>query len=185
MTARRRSLLDYCEKARWALDRAGIAFEEDGHLPLFHYLATYRACGARTVPSWSPGSRARDSTDIIAWADAQRPGSLLRPIPCARRSPSRTISIATSGRQRGAGRLPFDAERRGDHYDGLRSCPAWERRLTHLAPDRDRPSEAWTRYPLDGVQRSRQKIEATFARVDELLRDGRGYLTGDDFRSPI
>jgi glutathione S-transferase len=68
----------YCEKARWALDRCGIAYEEEGHLPVFHYLATYRAGARRTVPVLVDRKTVvRDSTDIIAWADAKRPGTLI------------------------------------------------------------------------------------------------------------
>jgi len=37
----------YCEKARWALELCGIAYEEDGHLPVFHYAATLRAGAKR------------------------------------------------------------------------------------------------------------------------------------------
>ena len=39
----------YCEKARWALDRAGLAYEERAHLPLAHYLPARRAGGGKTV----------------------------------------------------------------------------------------------------------------------------------------
>ena len=68
----------YCEKARWALDHVGVPYEEDGHLPVFHYLATYRAGAKRTVPVLVDDKTVvRDSTDIVAWADAKRPGSLI------------------------------------------------------------------------------------------------------------
>ena len=63
----------YCEKARWALDRVGIPYEERGHLPLFHYVATYPRARQRTVPILIDGKTVvRDSTDIVAWADAQK-----------------------------------------------------------------------------------------------------------------
>src|SRR6266446_5438595 len=76
----------YCEKARWALDRCDIAYREEGHLPIFHYLATWRARGDRTVPVVVAGATVlRDSTEIVAWADAQRPASLLPADPDARR----------------------------------------------------------------------------------------------------
>src|SRR5438270_1541709 len=72
----------YCEKARWALDRAGVAYREEPHLPLFHYTGTFRAGGGRTVPVLvTDDGVLADSTDIVAWADARRPGSLLPESP--------------------------------------------------------------------------------------------------------
>lgn len=62
----------YCEKARWALDRAGIAYVEDGHLPLFAWVPALRAGRARTVPSLvTAGGALTDSTDILRWVDRQ------------------------------------------------------------------------------------------------------------------
>src|SRR4029079_8849515 len=53
----------YCEKARWALDRVGVPYEELGHLPLFHYVATYPRGRQRTVPLLVDGDTiVRDST---------------------------------------------------------------------------------------------------------------------------
>ena len=40
----------YCEKARWALDRAGIGYRERAHLQLIHRIAARRAGGGTTVP---------------------------------------------------------------------------------------------------------------------------------------
>ena len=63
----------YCEKARWALDRRGIAFVEEGHLPVLHTRAT-RAVGGRSTPLLviDDGGQRRsltDSTDILRYAD--------------------------------------------------------------------------------------------------------------------
>jgi glutathione S-transferase len=69
----------YCEKARWALDRAGLAYREERHAQVFHYLPAKLAGGGLTVPVLViEGQRAlADSTDILAWVDAREPGSLL------------------------------------------------------------------------------------------------------------
>jgi len=75
----------YCEKARWALERCGIAYEEDGHLPIFHYIANRFVGAKRTVPVViAEGTRITDSTEIVAWADSRRPGTLLPEEPAAR-----------------------------------------------------------------------------------------------------
>src|SRR3954453_7965673 len=62
----------YCEKARWALDRAGVAYEERRHLPALHVVAVRRA-GGRTAPVLvcPYGDVVGESADIVAWADAR------------------------------------------------------------------------------------------------------------------
>src|SRR4051794_15662358 len=61
----------FCEKARWALDRAGVAYVEQPHLQLIHSIAARRAGGAWTVPVLvtPAGEVVADSPDILRWAD--------------------------------------------------------------------------------------------------------------------
>ena len=40
----------FCEKARWALDRAGVEYEERAHLQVIHWLAVKRAGGREHAP---------------------------------------------------------------------------------------------------------------------------------------
>jgi glutaredoxin len=40
----------YCEKARWALERAGLEYREERHVQGVHQLAARRAGGGITVP---------------------------------------------------------------------------------------------------------------------------------------
>jgi glutathione S-transferase len=65
----------YCEKARWALDRAGVDYVEQGHVPGFHRLAVKRAKSRKTsVPVLvADGATLDDSSDILAWADGKAP----------------------------------------------------------------------------------------------------------------
>ena len=64
----------YCEKARWALDRAGIAFREERHVQGVHQVAARRAGGKKTVPVLvTPGGALADSADILAWVDERTP----------------------------------------------------------------------------------------------------------------
>jgi glutathione S-transferase len=177
----------YCEKARWALDRASVRYDEDGHLPLFHYLANIRAGGKRTVPTLvvekdRKKSVVRDSTDIIAWADSQKPGCL---IPLA--GSDEALAIEDD----------FDnhfgpATRRWGYYYLLPNhdadqhinvgVPRWEKSLLKVArPLAVRFLKRGLKIDEAGVERSRKKINETFARVDEVLRDGRRFLTGDRF----
>jgi glutathione S-transferase len=66
-------LSHYCERARWALDLAGISYREESHVPLFHRLATSRA-GGRTVPVLVLGREViNDSAAIVRWVNQRVP----------------------------------------------------------------------------------------------------------------
>ncbi len=174
----------YCEKARWALDRCGVEFVEEPHLPVFHYLSTYRQ-KTRTVPVLiADGGKTvvRDSTDIIAWADKHRPGSL---IPISGAEDALAIEDDLDNHFGPATRrwayyhlLP---RRDADPYLA-EGTPRWQRALLAVT----RPvAVGFLRRGLKiddaGVARSLAKIEQTLARVDEIVADGRPYLAGDRF----
>jgi glutathione S-transferase len=60
----------YCEKARWALERAGVAYVEECHAPVLHYAATLVRHGQRTTPILvTPHGTIHDSTNILRHAD--------------------------------------------------------------------------------------------------------------------
>jgi glutathione S-transferase len=60
----------YCEKARWALDRAGLPYREERHVQGIHRLAARRAGGGNTVPVLvTPGGVIGESQQIVAWVD--------------------------------------------------------------------------------------------------------------------
>ena len=64
----------YCEKARWALDRAGLSYVERPHLQVFHWAAVRRAGGGKTAPVLVRGDRVlADSADIVEEASAEAP----------------------------------------------------------------------------------------------------------------
>ena len=175
----------FCEKARWALDRAGIAYDEHGHLPLFHYVATLRAGAKRTVPVLRDGTTLlEDSSDIVVWADARKPGSLLPTDPSGR---AEALALEdTFDRDLGP------ATRRWAYYHLLPRREAREAMTSHvprwqaLALSVTRPvAIAFLKRGLNltpqGVERSTKKIDDTFAKVSDLLRDGRDYLVGTRF----
>src|SRR3982751_1009152 len=49
-------LSHFCEKARWALDHAGVAYREEPHAPLLSRFATRRGAGG-SVPVLIHGDR--------------------------------------------------------------------------------------------------------------------------------
>jgi glutathione S-transferase len=178
----------YCEKARWALDRAGVPFQERAHVQAFHRVATRRAGGGLTAPVLVCAAGALgDSKEILAWADAQAPaGRALYP-----RDPERAAEVRVL-------EADFD-ERLGPHsrrwlYQQLRTrrdlalaygcagVPAWERAALRwgypvlfaiVARVLDvTPSEA---------AQSEIEVRAVFDAVGQRLADGRRYLCGDEF----
>ncbi len=67
----------YCEKARWALDRAGLSYREERHVQGLHRLYARRAGGGITVPVLvTPEGAIGESAQIIAWVDARLPPQL-------------------------------------------------------------------------------------------------------------
>lgn len=174
----------YCEKARWALERCNVKYEEDGHLPLFHYLANRRAGASRTVPVVVDGDHLiTDSSDIVAWADARKPGTL---IPTGEK---RTFAL---GLEDQFDRQLGPATRRWAYFHLLprtdldhvitRGVPPWQ----VLALKITRPLavgllKRGLRIDAAGAERSRQKIDETFADVALRIADGRRYLTGERF----
>src|SRR2546428_1022186 len=66
----------YCEKARWALDRAGIGYRERAHLQLIHRIAARRAGGGTAAPRpiCAEGGLS-ESAAILAYPDPQAPAA--------------------------------------------------------------------------------------------------------------
>jgi len=175
----------YCEKARWALHLCGVPYEEEGHLPVFHYAATLRAGAKRSVPALIDGKTViPDSTPIIAYADSHRPGTLL-PTDPAQREDALGIEDALDRQLGPATRrwLYFHVLDRKD-LDPiiLHGIPRWEA----IALRATRPAAiAYLKRSLKidaaGAERSHAKIDEAFANVGALLGDGRRYLVGDRF----
>lgn len=177
----------YCEKARWALERARLPFVEDAYPPVFHWRAT--ACfGRRQVPILvTPSKVLTDSTDILAYVDTfVAPGERLYPVETGLRS--RVVALEDE----------FDeklgpAVRRVAYFHLLDAGATFER----VACAGARSADQWAfrgagtlaravlrrglRVDLKGAMRSRERIDALFTKVAGLLADGRRCLTGDCF----
>jgi glutathione S-transferase len=64
----------YCEKARWALERAGMPYREEPHVQGIHNVASRRAGGKGTVPVLvTPHGAIGESEEIVTWVDAGLP----------------------------------------------------------------------------------------------------------------
>jgi glutathione S-transferase len=170
----------YCEKARWALELCGVPYEEDGHLPLFHWVTNRRAGAGRTVPVVVAGDKLiKDSTEIVAWADAHKPGTLLGPPDALALEDDFDRELGPAARRWAYFYLL--PQRELDHVV-TRGVPRWEARALRLVrPLAVRMLTKALNITPEAVERSRGTIAETFARVAELLRDGRRYLAGETF----
>jgi glutathione S-transferase len=179
----------YCEKARWALDRAGVAYEERRHLPALHRVAVRRAGGGLTAPVLiCEDGVIGESSDIIDYADARAATPAARMIPDddATAAEARALAADYDTRLGPATRLWVYHHMMGrpelstpPMVDGV---PAWQRR-------------AW-RYGNRGIAfvisrvltindetavEAERTFRAIYAEVDGRLADGRAYLAGDAF----
>ena len=178
----------YCEKARWALDRAGIVYREERHIQGVHQIIARRAGGGKTVPVLvTPDRVLRESGDILVWADERTsPDERLLPADPAARAEVEALctrfddALGPSGR-----RLMYVLmlpERELMLSFNNAGVPRWEDRLTRLGwpvitkfAERELGIEP-------GIEREDEGIVwREFDFVAELLSDGRPYLCGDRF----
>jgi glutathione S-transferase len=178
----------YCEKARWALDRAGIAYRERAHLQVIHWIFVARAGGRKTAPVLVWGDRVfADSAEIVeeASARAQPDRALFPDDPVA--------ATEVRGLQRDYDKF-LGLEGRRWMYFNLRgrrdiamayACtgvPAWQRRgLPLLYPLAARIIDRYLGITLASAERAEDEVNAVFDRVAERLGDGRPYLCGERF----
>jgi glutathione S-transferase len=177
----------YCEKARWALDRAGIGYVEQPHVQAIHRFAARRAGGGLTVPvlRCADGVLA-DSTDILVWVDAQAQSGRLYP-----ESPDLTATVrrleeyfdTSLGPQSRCWMYQQLRSRRDLALDyGCAGVPGWERfalRAGYPALIR-LVGHILDVTPATGL-RCEHEIRAVFDLVAERMSDGRRYLCGDEF----
>jgi glutathione S-transferase len=178
----------YCEKARWALERAGIAYLEERHVQGIHRIASRRAGGKGTVPVLvAPGGALGESEEILDWVDRRTPPEerLFPDAPEERREVERLYRRLDEGLGPSGRRLMYVhmlAQRRlmlRFNNDGV---PRWEdlairagwplivgfaRRELRIHPGIEVHDEAVVWRELDFVA--------------EQLADGRAYLCGERF----
>jgi glutathione S-transferase len=177
----------YCEKARWALDRTGVAYRERAHLQVIHWIPVARAGGKKTAPVLVWGDRVfADSADIVEAASAQAPpDSALFPDDPAAAAEVRALQrdfdevLGPEGRRW----MYFNLRGRRDiaiAY-GCTGVPAWERRgLPLVYPLAARIIDRYLDVTPASAERSELQVRAVFDSVAERL-GGRPYLCGERF----
>jgi glutathione S-transferase len=170
----------YCEKARWALDRARVPYRERAHLQVVHWFHVKRAGGGWTAPVLTCGSTVlSESADIVAWADA-RAGLGLYPDGVRALERDFDERLGPHGR-----RWMYDAIR-GDgglvlKY-GVTGVPAWERRAVPAAFGLvAKIIDRYLKITPESAAASLRTVREVFDSVAERLADGRAFLTGDRF----
>ena len=177
----------YCEKARWALERARVPFVEEPHVPVLSWIGTLGARGSRTAPVLVAGSKTyAESTDILRFADAHGDVEPLFP------SDARAAEVERLEER--FDRYLGPTARRAVYDDVLRlpraqlaellgrDAPGWEKRVARVAtPVLAGMIRRGLRVTPREVERSKAMVAEIFGEVEALLRDGRPFLTGDRF----
>jgi glutathione S-transferase len=178
----------YCEKARWSLERAGLAYREERHVQGIHRVAARRAGGGATVPVLvTPEGAIGESGEILAWVD-RRVDPELRLFPAGaqeRREVERLCARFDERLGPSARRLMYVhmlARRKLLLRFNNQGVPRWEdlamragwplitrviERVLDIRPGVELQDEAEVWRELDFVA--------------ELLADGRPYLCGERF----
>jgi glutathione S-transferase len=178
----------YCEKARWALDRAGVPYRERAHLQGFHMLVARRAGGGSTVPVLVCGGEVlADSAEIVAFADARgRPQRPLYPDDPGLAAEARALERDFDARLGPHGRRWMYHEMRGQRElvvaYACTGVPAWERRLLPLAyPALTRLVDRHLDITPAKAAESLATVRTVFDAVAARLGDGRPFLIGERF----
>jgi glutathione S-transferase len=178
----------YCEKARWALQRARVEYRERAHVQAIHRLATRRAGGGLTAPVFvcADGVLA-DSADILTWADAQAPpGRGLYPEDPDRAAQVRLLETGFNARLGPHSRCWMYQQLRNRRdlaiTYGCTGIPAWEQATMRLGYP---VLIAIVAHVLDVTPakaiESEAEVRAVFDEVGEQMADGRPYICGDEF----
>jgi glutathione S-transferase len=178
----------FCEKARWALDRAGVDYVEQPHVQLIHMVAARFAGGGRTVPVFVTGNGKvlAESAEILRWADTQVTAERRLYPPGSLGAEAAALEAHLDGEFGPDGRLWMYQEtlpivRQMDRW-ALAGVPGWERGVFRVSG----PVLATALRRFLGVDSAAAaaallRVNRVFDDVAERLSDGRRFLLGDRF----
>jgi glutathione S-transferase len=180
----------YCEKARWALERAGLEYSEVRHIQLLHYASTLRHARSLYAPVLlTPHGPICDSTNILRYADSH--GHAEAPLfPCDAES-ARRVSEWEALFDRVVGvesrRWLYQAGFEQLGTEGMlalaaQGTPPWQAPVARfLMPLARRYLELRFDITAERVERGLGELRQLFERVGRELEDGRAYLVGAHF----
>lgn len=178
----------FCEKARWALDRAGVQYVEQPHLQLIHVFAARAAGGGRTVPVFvsEAGEVLAESADILRWAET-RFGPERRLYPDGELGTQAAAFEAQLDQGFGPdGRLWLYHETLPVVTDlrqwALAGIPRWERVAFRVSgPAVGIALRRYLGVDAASARAALSRVDRVFDDVAERLSDGRPFLLGERF----
>ena len=178
----------YCEKARWALERAELEYTEERHIQGVHRVLARRAGGGQTVPVLViPEGVLAESEQIVAYADESLPEELrLFPADQALRREVESLSRWLDAGLGPEGRRLMYAHMFGERKLMLQvnnqGVPVWERRMmTALWPLMVRVAKHVLAIGPETIRADEPRVLHALDTIADRLSDGRRYLTGDRF----
>jgi glutathione S-transferase len=178
----------YCEKARWALERAEIAYREERHVQCLHMLYAKRAGGGITVPVLvTPEGALGESEHILRWVDERTPPEWrLFPQDPVQRAEVEGIARRLDAELGPKGRRLIYVHMIKDKPLLLdfnnTGVPPWEDRFLRVGFNLAIPIVKRRLAITPGIEVSDERdVFHELDWVAELLSDGRPYLSGDRF----
>ena len=178
----------FCEKARWALDRAGLAYREERHVQGPSVVAARLAGGGLTTPVLvAPDCVLGESEDILRYADRSLPAAdRLFPGDPAVLADAETLSRRLN--------TELGPQTRRIAYAGLlrakgvmlkmnnQGVPDWEARLLRATwPVATRAVAVRIGLRSTRVVEDERQVRSVLDEVAERLSDGRPYIGGERF----
>ncbi len=175
----------FSEKARWALDRSGLAYVEERHAPLFHRFALKKAGARNTVPALVTDSGTlSDSCEILRYVDANSAFKLY---------PEGDLGKQVAEFEQEVSGKFGPAIPRWAYFHIIPHRSLYVRLCCQGAPGKERLAFGMMA-PIIGLgmkkglninreaaERATARIQEYVDRVSEMLADGRRYLFGDQF----
>ncbi len=178
----------YCEKARWALERAGLDYREERHVQGVHQLAARRAGGGVTVPVLvTPERVVAESAEILEWVDERlEREQRLFPTEAAERHGVQALCRRLDEQLGPCGRrlmyVNMFPERQLMLSFNNQGVPAWEDRASRWGWPVIKRFAARVLAISPGVEVEDERIVwRELDNIAALLQDGRPYLCGERF----
>jgi glutathione S-transferase len=178
----------YCEKARWALGRAGLDYAEERHVQGISILVARRAGGGETTPVLVTDDGVfGESEDILRYADGHldEEHRLFPSDPRLRDEVSELSRWLDDGLGPDGRRLMYAhmlTQRRQMLRVNNQGVPAWEDRLmTALWPLATRMASRRLGIAGTTLRDDTPRVTQAFDAIAERLADGRRRLCGDRF----
>jgi glutathione S-transferase len=177
----------YCEKVRWALTKLQIPYIEEPHMPPFHRFITNRI-GSKTTPVLiTETSIFTDSTDILRYLDKIAPTDA-KLYPTDKNLCQQVEELEDLfNQQLGPATRRWGYFYTMNDYETIKNVwchgvPLIEKALFPIMfPVMQKVVQKSFNITPESAAQAYEQTKNIFAKVSELLADGRTYLVGDNF----